>query len=128
MILRTAHERPLTRPFIGRRNGRGRRLEECGDDSERRGWMFLSHGDCPQSADCLRVLDRNSPTDNDQWEMLGSDSRCQAINRIFDGGKVPGKFCREEDYRRSVKLNCFEQEAGRDVSAEIMHRVPLGAE
>ena len=27
-----------------------------------------------------------------------------------------------------MELNCFEQESGRDVSAEIMHRVPLGAE
>ena len=57
-----------------------------------------------------------------------AEPRGQDVDRLFDGRQVRRKFCREEDHRRSVELNGFEQEAGRDVGAEIMHRPPLGAE
>src|SRR3954451_5963367 len=65
---RIAQARPLTRPFIGRLNRSSRWLEERRNDGERRGWMLLDYRNCPKSANCLGVLNRNSPADNDRWE------------------------------------------------------------
>ena len=90
--------------------------------------MFLDDRNCPKCANCLRVLNCNSPADNHRRRMLGSESRGQDIDRIFHGGQVLNKFCREEDHRRSVKLNGFEQEAGCDIRAEVVHCPPLGAD
>ena len=88
-------ERLRACPIIGRRDGSGRRLEERRDDGESRSGMLIHHRDCPRVADCLRVLDRNSPADNDRRRMFGSESRGQDIHRIFDGVQVQGKFYRK---------------------------------
>lgn len=56
--------RTLALSFTPSSHGSGRRLEKRRNDGERRGWMLLDDRNCPQSANCLRVLNRDASPDN----------------------------------------------------------------